>query len=153
MKFKFPFENVLKHRKILEDLAQKDFQQALAALNEEIQKLEKMKEDVQRARVTAFERQSHGGSAAPALSQVHEFLKGQDVRIERQQNKVQEYQKGVENLREILRQKALDYKIIERLKDRKKDEFKKAVNDKEQKISDEVGTVRFLREQIRIREE
>ncbi len=153
MKFKFPFENVLKHRKILEDLAQRDFQESLAVLNEEIQKLEKMKEEVHQARITAFERQSHGGSAAPALSQVHDFLKGQDVRIERQQNKVQEFQKGVENLREILRQKAIDYKIIESLKDTKRAEFKKESNAKEQKISDEVGTMRFLREQARTKAE
>ena len=153
MKFKFPFESVLRHRKILEDLAQRDFQTALAALNSEISILEAMKEEVRLAHVAAFERQSRGGAASPALSQVHEFLQGQDVRIERQQNKVQEYQKGVENLREILRQKEIDYKIIETLKETKRTEFRKESNVKEQKISDEIATMRFLREQARTKEE
>jgi len=153
MKFKFPFENVLKHRKILENIAQKDFQEAMAALNAEIQKLEDMKEEVRVARVTAFQRQAHGGVATPALSQVHEFLKGQDVRIERQQNKVQEYQKGVENLREILRTKAIDYKIIESLKETKRADFKKELSIKEQKISDDISSMRFLREQTRTKAE
>ncbi len=153
MKFKFPFEKVLRHRKTLEDLAQRDFQQAQAVLNHEIQILEQMREQVGKARELAFQRQSQGGSAGPALSQVHDFLKGQDVRIERQQNKVQEFQNGVENLREILRQKAIDYKMIESLKDKKSKEFRKERNAKEQKAADEVATIRFLREQARIKEE
>jgi flagellar protein FliJ len=153
LKFKFTLEKVLHHRKTLEDLAQRDFQVAQAALNAEVEILEQMKTQVIEAREAAFKRQSQGGSAGPALSQVHEFLTGQDVRIERQQNKVQEFQNGVENLREILRQKAIDYKMIESLKDKKRKEFKKELNLKEQKASDEMSTIRFLREQARIKAE
>lgn len=147
MKFKFPFENVLRHRKVLEDLAQKDFQEANSVLNQQIKILEEMKEQVIRARQSAFDRQSGGGFAGASLTQVHEFLKGQDVRIERQQQKVQDFQKGVENLREILRQKAIDYKIIESLKETKKTDFKKEQAVRDQKIADEVATMRFLRDQ------
>lgn len=142
MKFKFPFQNVLKHRKILEDLAERDFQESLSELNIQIAKLEDLKLQVRKAHVTTFERQISGGTAAPVLSQVHEFLRGQDVRIERQQQKVQECTKQVEKLREILRQKAIDYKMIESLKDKKKAEFRKLQNMKEQKIADEVANLR-----------
>jgi flagellar FliJ protein len=152
MKFKFQFENVLKHRKTLEDLAERDFHEAQSAYLAEVAKLENLHEQVKEAHQSAFRTQVKGGSAAPALSQVHEFLKLQDVRIEHQQLKVQEFEKIVENLREILRQKAIDYKIIESLKDRKAQEFRRQKNKIEQKKSDEQTTMRHLNNVVRLRE-
>ena len=142
MKFKFPFHNVMKHRKTLEDIAQRDFQESFSNLIAENEKLKKMHDLVSDARQSAFKFQTDGGKSAPALSQVHEFLKNQDIRIERQQKKVQECEKQVEDLREILRQKAIDYKIIESLKSRKLLEFKKEQSKKELKETDDMSIMR-----------
>lgn len=147
MKFRFPFQNVLKHRKILEDLAQRDFQEALHVLNQEIEKLNQMKMQVDQARTEAFQRQTTGGLATPGLRQIDEFLRGQDIRIERQQAKIQELEKKVEDLREILRVKAVDYKIIESLRDKKKTEFNLKQRKLEQKLADEMNTMRFRSEE------
>src|SRR4051812_12811323 len=116
MKFRFPFQNVLKHRKILEDIAQKDFQLVVFELNKQKQILSDMHEQIFIAREEAYRLQTQGGTASPALSQIHDFVKGQDIRIERQQAKIQDCEKKVEEMREILRQKAVEYKIIERLR-------------------------------------
>jgi flagellar protein FliJ len=145
MKFKFPLQKVLQHRKILEDLAQREFQEAQAALNLETQKLQEMQDAVTAARDQAFRRQSDGGKASPALSQVHEFLKGQDIRMERQKEKIKECESLVEKLREILRQKAIDYKIIEELKEKRFKEFKVERNKLEQKRVDDINLMRFRR--------
>lgn len=142
MKFNFRFESVLKHRKVLEDLAQREFQEVNSRLQNEIQKLHEMHEASSKAQSVAFQRQSAGGQAGPALSQVNEFLKGQDIRIERQRLKVQEIEKQVEEMREILRQKAIDYKIIESLKEKKKEDFKKEAAKKEQKVTDDIASMR-----------
>ena len=144
MKFKFQFESVLRHRKILEDLAQREFQEAQAAYFSEVARLEQLRQGVHAANEQAFQNQLQGGSQIPALSQTHEFLVLQDVRIERQQLKVQESEKRVEELREILQQKATDYKIIDKLKDRKKEEFKKEKSKSDQKKADDLSTIRFL---------
>ena len=77
----------MQHRKVLEDLAQTDFQVALAALNSEIDKLVQMDDAVIQAREAAFSSQAAGGKASASLTQVHEFLKGQDIRRERQKEK------------------------------------------------------------------
>ena len=146
MKFKFPLQKVLQHRKILEDLAQKDFQEAQAALNLETQKLQDMKDAVIAARDQAFRRQSEGGKASPDLSMVHEFIKGQDIRMERQKERIQECERLVENLREILRQKAIDCKIIEELKEKQFKEYKIERRKREQKITDDMNLMRFRRE-------
>lgn len=148
MKFKFAFETVLKHRKILEDLAQRDFQEALSRLNDEKNKLEQMREEIYIARDRAFEKSQQGGKTSPFLSQVDEFMKGQDIRIENQQLKIQECEKIVEELREILRQKAIDYKIIEGLKDKKRDEFVIEQRKIDQKRTDDLNIMRFKPEKV-----
>jgi flagellar protein FliJ len=143
MKFKFPFQNVLNYRKTLENLAQTEFSKGMAELNSAMQALSDMEEEKILARENAFEKQLEGGKAGPALSQVHEFLKGQDIRMARQRIKIQECEKRVEELREILRQKALEYKIIERLRDNKKEEFAIEQRKLEQKKVDDLNIMRF----------
>lgn len=145
MKFKFPLQNVVKHRKIVEDLAQKDFLEAQAELNIEISKLEKMQQDLHDSHLRMGQLQMTGGHQGPALSQIHEFKKGQDVRIARQQHKIQEMEKLVEEKREILRQAALDYKIIEKLREKKFEEYKHERILTEQHEADEQSILRFGR--------
>lgn len=148
-KFRFPLQKVMQHRKTVEELAQKDFEEAMAQLNQENQKLAQMQNQIVQARDAAFGRQTEGGRAAPALSQVHEFIKGQDIRIERQKEKIKECESLVENLREILRQKAIEYKMIESLKERKLEKFKLEVRKKEQKLMDDTSLMRYRREEAK----
>ena len=144
-KFRFSLEKVFTHRRMLEDLAQKDFQEAQAILNGEIAKLEFMQKEKSDAFQTRFQRQVQGGLASESLTQVHEYLKGQDVRIERQRKKIQEIEKQVEELREVLRQRAVDTKIIERLRERKQEEFRIEQRKLEQKRLDDLTSTRFAR--------
>lgn len=143
MKFKFAFQTVLRYRKTVEEIAQGEFSEAMAELNRQKQILSDMQEEIALARENAFQKQTDGGKAGPALSQVHEFLKGQDIRIERQRIKIQEWEVKVGELQEILRQKAIDYKIIDELRDRKKDEFRIEQNKLDQKRTDDMNIMRF----------
>ncbi len=145
MKFRFPLEKVMQHRKILEDLAQREFQEAQAELNAQMQKLQDMQQAVTDARDQAFRRQSEGGKTSPALIQVDDFIKGQDIRMERQKDRIKECESLVEKLREILRQKAIDYKIIVELKEKQFQEFKVEKQKREQKIADDMNLMRFRR--------
>jgi flagellar FliJ protein len=143
MKFKFPLQKVLEHRKVIEDIAQKDFQEALSAKVKEERLLEIMLEKMHEAYNEAFLRQhSKSGSTSDRLQQIHDFILGQKVRIERQKAKIQECDKLVEAYREILREKAVEYKIIERLRERKKEEFTQEEARNEQKEMDEISVLR-----------
>ncbi len=146
MKFKFPLEKVMQHRKVLEELAQKDFEEAQSELLAQKTKLQDMQDAVVRSREEAFRRQSEGGKASPVLVQSDEFIKGQDIRMERQREKIRECESLVENLREILRQKAIDYKIIEEFKERRFQEYKVERRKLEQKRVDDLNIMRFRRE-------
>lgn len=142
-KFRFALEKVITHRKMLEDLAQKDFQLAAAKLATEEKKLEELQTQRREAFENRYQKQVQGGQSSEALTQVHEFLQGQDLRIKIQQKKIQECEKQVEDLRSVLRARAVDTKIIERLKERKKDEFVLEQKKLEQKKSDDITTARF----------
>lgn len=145
MKFKFPLQKVMQHRKVLEDLAQKDFEEAVSELNAQKEKLAEMEKSVSDARAAAFRLQSEGGKASPGLVQTDEFIKGQDIRMERQKERIRECESLVENLREILRQKAIDYKIIEELREKRFKEFKIERSKLEQKRTDDLNLMRFGR--------
>jgi len=148
MKFKFSLQKVLQHRKILEDLAQREFQEAVAELNKQTAKMNEMKDAVAAARDQAFRRQSEGGKTSPALVQVDDFIRGQDIRMELQKKKIIECESLVENLREILRQKAIDYKIIEELKEKQFKDYKIERRKREQKLVDDINLMRFRREDV-----
>ena len=143
MKFKFPLQNVMNYRKTLENMAQREFQEALAILTEQNQILAGLENEIVQAREARFKTEVAGGKAAPALSQVEDFIKGQAKRIVQQQAKIQEFEKRVEELREILRQKAIDYKIIEGLQDRQREQFQLEQRKLEQKRFDDLNIMRF----------
>ncbi|MBO9666254.1 MAG: flagellar export protein FliJ [Bdellovibrio sp.] len=143
MKFKFPLQKVLEHRKLKENLAQKDFQDVVGVLNEQQAILEKMNQDVVEAQARAASLVQMGGAQGPALSQIHEFLKGQKIRIAYQVQRVQEVEKLVEAKREILRQAALDYKIMEKMRENKFEEYKAGRIAQDQKEMDEQAILRF----------
>lgn len=143
MKFKFPLQKVLEHRKLTENLKQKDFQEAVMYLNQENSKLNSMIQQKTLAHESAGTLVKQGGSQGPALTQVHEFLKGQEVLIEKQKIKVQEAEKLVEARREILKQAAQEYKIIEKMRENQFEEYRQKRLQDDQKEMDEQSILRF----------
>lgn len=144
MKFKFKLDKVLRHRKILEDLAQKDFQEVQAEHNRLIDLLEKLKSEKSEARRRSFEMQAQtGGQVLESLKQIHDFILLQDIRIEKQVKVIAEHEKLVEAKRETLRQKAMDTKIIKRLEEKKREQFNNEQRINEQKELDEMSVLRF----------
>ena len=144
MKFKFGLEKVLNHRKILEDLAQRDYQEVLSVLNQKKSELEKMVLRILDARVEIHQLEVQSGfDMIERVKQIQEFIKLQDIRIERQHLSVQESEKLVEARQEILRQKAMDKKILERLKVKKKTDHQSVERRLEQKENDEMVSMRF----------
>jgi len=144
-KFRFAFETVLRHRQTMEDLAQKDFQEAMSFLSLENKKLEDLQNLKHEAFQNRHQKEVQGGAQGPALTQVHDFLKGQDLRIDQQKKKIQAAEKLVEERREVLRQKRVETKIIEGLRERKLEEFKREQGKLEQKRTDDMMTTRFKR--------
>ncbi len=142
MKFKFSMQKVLETRKLRESLQQREFQEAVQFLNQENEQLQKMIDRVAQAHQRAGLLSQTGGHQGPALTQIHDFLKGQEILIHRQQQKIQETQKLVEAKRELLRQASIDYKIIDKMRERKFEEYRRESLIEDQKESDEQSILR-----------
>lgn len=144
-KFKFKLQKILQHRKTLEDIAQRDLEEAAAELRQRETLLTQYVQSIVSARDEASRMQQLGGSLGAGLMQIDGFIKGQEVRIQRQKEQIKEQASLVENLREILRQKAIDYKIMEELREKKKKEFFEEQEKLEQKEIDDLNSMRFQR--------
>lgn len=144
MAFQFKLEKILQHRKNLENLARKEYLEALAKLNEEKTKLENYYKSIDSARENAYEIQSKGGThSSEILCQIHDFIKGTEILIERQRLKIREKAKIVEDKQEILREASIEYKMIERLKERKKEDYRLNMRKLEEKKLNDMTTTRF----------
>lgn len=143
MPFRFPLQKVLDHRKTLENMAQREFQEAQAEVSRRQQTLEEMRGALLDSTFEAGRVQTSAASDGTSrLKQIHEFQVLQRKRIEIQEAKVREAENLVEEKREILRQKAVDHKIMERLKERRFEEYKADLRDREQKAVDETNVLR-----------
>lgn len=145
MKFEFNFEKVLDHRRKLEDLARRNWLQARAQVDSARDRLQKLYDEIDRARERAGDLGRRGGAQAPALAQVDEFINGQNLRIERQREEVRELTAEMERLQEVLVEAAKEKKILEKLKERRWEEFKIRRRKHELKEIDELVVTRFGR--------
>ncbi len=145
MKFKFTLEKVLRHRNLQVDLARRDFVQAQNNLTDAENIRDNMILEKQKNMVYRSELVQSNTSWQDQVQQINVYLSGQDLRIVRQSESLKKLEKEVESYREILLKALTEAKMMERLKEKKKDEFIKTFNDNERKELEEIATLRFAR--------
>ena len=143
MKFEFSFEKLLEHKKTLEDIARRNWAEKQGELDKGLKKLEDMFGQIDESRQRALTLGTNGGATGPALVQIDEFINGQKIRIERHRASLRELMAEVERLHELLVEAAKERKTLEKLKERRLEEFKKLQKKREAKEIDELVTTRF----------
>lgn len=143
MKFKFAFEKLLNHKQTLEEIAQKKLAEAQRRLDEAKGELNNMYKAIDDVRARAFELERHGGSTQATGVSTDEFILGQKIRIEKQREVVRERMMDVEQRQEELIIAARERKTLEKLKEKKIEEFKIEQKRKELKEIDDIVTMRF----------
>lgn len=146
MKFKFALEKVLKHKKIIEDQAKKDFGVVARKLHEQEQYLKNLETDLQTAYDNKYQVQKMGGAVASYLEFFHQYYLTQRQMIENQKKIIQGLEKILEEKRQFLVSAAREHKTFIMLKEKKKLEFKKEMNKREQKRIDDMN---IMRQEIR----
>lgn len=145
MKFKFSLEKVLKHRHIQVDLARKDFLEA----EERLSAAEKVRDEMIAVKEANLQQRSQliqvQNSWQNQVEQINLFVKGQDLRIDRQNESLNQLRKEVESYREILLKALTEAKMIEKLKEKQKEQFYKTAAEIENKELDEIATLRHAR--------
>ncbi len=144
-KFKFSLDKVLTHRKIQVDVAQKEFLEAERTLSMEIENLEKMITQKNEALIQRSETVQGSTTWSNHVEQINSYLSGQDLRIIKQNERLLDFRKVVESRREILQEALTAAKMIERLREKKKQHYFSEVLKDEQKEIDELSVIRFSR--------
>ena len=145
MKFKFSLEKVLKHRNLQMDLARRDFINAQNILDEAIATRDNMIAEKQKNTLHRSQIVGTKSGWQDEAAQINLYLSGQDLRIARQNESLKKLEKEVESYREILLKALTEAKMIERLKEKKKEEFIKTYLENETKELDEISTLRYAR--------
>jgi flagellar protein FliJ len=145
MKFDFAFEKVLEHRGQLEEIARRNWAAAKAKSDAAEAKLREMYDEIDEARSRAGRITREGGPQSMALMQVDEFIIGQKVRIEIQRAEIRTLLAETERLHELLVEAAKEKKILEKLKEKKFEQFKQKLKKLELKEIDEIVVTRFGR--------
>ncbi len=144
-KFKFSLDRVLRQKNIQVDIRQKEFAEAEIALEKEIEKLNYFISQKESAIAQRYQAVSGSATWSASVELINMFLTGQDLRIKKQNESLQEFRNIVESRREILQQALTEAKMIEKLKEKKKATFFKEVLQKEQQEMDELSVIRFSR--------
>lgn len=144
-KFKFNLAKVLRQRQIVADIAQRSFSEAQAALDTEIAKLNEMNSVKNRSLEERAAMIQNSTDWVNSVSQINNFITGQDLRIKNQNLSLQEAENLVEARREILREKVSEVKILERLEEKQKKAHMSEAAKTEQAELDELSVLRFSR--------
>jgi flagellar export protein FliJ len=125
MRFHFRLDTLMRQRKVDRDTAQRIYSEAQSAVQAQLAFIKRLYDEVDQARMMVDERQASQKSTAPALVQIDEFIQGQKIRIKAAREKARELMFIAEEKHEILTLKMQDFKVLERLKEKKQAEFKK----------------------------
>ena len=148
MKFKFSYQQLLEYRKRLEDLAQRDYAVAQKDVDSAVVELERMYQQIDDSRQRARMLEVKGGKQAPSLALIDDFINKHKIRIEMQRKKIREFQYVAETKQQALVIAAKEYKILEKLKEKRLIEYKEILKKRELKNVDELVTTRFKRGEV-----
>lgn len=146
MKFKFRLKRVLEVRLREEAQAQVQFQSAKALTLQALKQLEDMYNAIDESRTFAAKQvQNQTAQSQSFLVSADDFAKLQNIRIQRQREVIRSLKQEEERLQDILMQKMVDRKAIEKLREKALAEFKERVSRAEDRTIDEINTTRFGR--------
>jgi flagellar FliJ protein len=143
MAFRFGLESVLKHRKRLEEVAQREFAEAQAAVDECLMRIDAMYTRMDEVREEIHDAQNDGSAAR--IEQVREmesFLGGHKIRIEALRLEARRLLQIAEEKQELLIEAAKEKKILVKLREKRLAEYREWLKQVEAKELDDLTMVR-----------
>ncbi|MCB0341030.1 MAG: flagellar export protein FliJ [Pseudobdellovibrionaceae bacterium] len=145
MAFHFPLETLLKHRKRQMEMAQREFEIAQHQLNQCLQEIDNIHRQILESRQLIAYAESQKTTDTRSVDQLFEFIEGSKIRMKIKQNEARNLMEVADNKRRVFQEKATDHKSLERLKDRRKSEYKVQVKKKENQTMDDMNVMRGKR--------
>lgn len=145
MKKEFRFENVLRYRKQLADIAMADYLKAKKLLDEGLAELDQMYRQVDENFIETQNVRQKGGVTAESLKTHDEFFVGMQIHITRQKEKVRELKEVVEEKQQILVEKSVDQQSLVKLKEKHDLAYRQERKKKEQMEVEDIIVMRAAR--------
>ncbi len=143
MAFLFALESVLKHRKRLEDVAQREFAEAQAAVETALKRLEAMYNRLDEVRESILQTQLGASRTKVAeVCQSEGFITGEKLRIEKLRLEVRALLLVAEDRQEALIACAREKKVLVKLKEKRLAEYKEWLSHIEAKNLDDQTQMR-----------
>lgn len=143
MAFKFGLEPVLKHRKRIEEMAQREFAEAQSAVDECLSNIEKMYQRMDEVRAEILHAQNQGTSTKiNEICEMEQFLKGHKIRVEAMRLKARELLQIAEQKQEALLEAAKEKKVLAKLREKKFFEYQEWLRKIEAKALDDITMMR-----------
>jgi flagellar FliJ protein len=143
MAYRFALETVLKHRKRLEEIAQRDYAEAQHAVELTLQRLEEMyrRQDEVREEIARLEAIG-GKESLDFIRTMQAFITGHKIRIEIVRLEARTLLQKAEQMQELLIAAAQDKKVLAKLKEKRAKEFSEHMGKLEAKAMDEMTMMR-----------
>jgi len=139
--FRFGLDSVLKHRKRLEEIAQKEFATAQAAVDATLRRLEDMYQRMDEVREEIS--QAEANSRLEHVRDMEHFLYGHRIRIENVRKEARELLQVAEQKQEALILAAREKKVLVKLKEKRLHEYREWLNRIEAKNQDDQTMMRL----------
>ncbi|MCW8800160.1 MAG: flagellar export protein FliJ [Desulfobacter sp.] len=144
-KFQFRLQSLLKYKRHLEQVAKQEMAKAVA----DVLTCEQRITELQKDRISAtdqLESQVEKGMGAGQFNRYTEFITALDQMIIREQSKKTELEKILSDKRDALKQRTIEKKSLERLREKQAREYTQEMIREEQKGLDEIASLKTARE-------
>ncbi|MCG8549734.1 MAG: flagellar export protein FliJ [Desulfobacterales bacterium] len=144
-KFQFRLQSLLKYKRHLEQAAKQDMAKAVA----DVLACEQRITQLQQERISATDQLDilvEKGIGAGQFNRYRQFITAIDQTIILERNKKTELAKILDAKREILKQKTIEKKSLERLREKQEREYAHEMLRDEQKDLDEIASLKTARE-------
>jgi flagellar FliJ protein len=144
-KFQFRLQSLLRYKRHLEQVAKQEMARAVAdvlACEQRITQLQNQKISVTDQLDTLVEQ----GMGAGQFNRYRQFITAVDQMTILEHNKKTELEKILDKKRDILKQKTIDKKSLERLREKQEREYTHEMLREEQKGLDEIASLKTARE-------
>lgn len=146
MPFRFSLESVLKHRTRLEEIAQREFAEAQAAVDECLRRLEAMYKRSDEVREEILSTQARGAAGAvQEIREMEHFISGQKIRIEAVRQEARALLIIAEAKQEALIAAARDKTMLVKLKEKRRLQYNDWLKQQETKELDDLTMMRQAR--------
>jgi len=144
-RFQFRLQALLNYKKHLEEMARQEMAKAVARVNACEEQIQALAQDRRNA-ADSLETRVEKGIGSGEFKQYHGFIAAMDQMLVIQKKTKQRLERELAEKRSMLAKRTIDKRAMERLREKRAEEYTQEMLKEEQKVLDEVASLKRVRE-------